>query len=159
MGRVWVPAAAVVAVTVGGFVLLEPLTSSLQSNEQLPVAPVTVAAPVIPAVTAGQAKSVPVSLPARGARSTAIKVRTKTPAKRETLTYTSSSSSSTTVVVATKKNTASTPSTAKATKKKQSQSRKPVSGDGERNGSSGLADATSNKKLPTVGAQSLAPPR
>lgn len=157
MGRVWVPAAAVVAVTVGGFVLLEPLTSSLQSNEQLPVAPVTVAAPVIPAVTAGQAKSVPVSLPARGARSTAIKVRTKTPAKRETLTYTSSSS--TTVVVATKKNTASTPSTAKATKKKQSQSRKPVSGDGERNGSSGLADATSNKKLPTVGAQSLAPPR
>ncbi len=157
MGRVWVPAAAVVAVTVGGFVLLEPLTSSLQSNEQLPVAPVTVAAPVIPAVTAGQAKSVPVSLPARGARSTAIKVRTKTPAKRETLTYTSSSS--TTVVVATKKNTAGTPSTAKATKKKQSQSRKPVSGDGERNGSSGLADATSNKKLPTVGAQSLAPPR
>lgn len=157
MGRVWVPAAAVVAVTVGGFVLLEPLTSSLQSNEQLPVAPVTVAAPVIPAVTAGQAKSVPVSLPARGARSTAIKVRTKTPAKRETLTYTSSSS--TTVVVASKKNTASTPSTAKATRKKQSQPRKPVSGDGERNGSSGLADATSNKKLPTVGAQSLAPPR
>lgn len=157
MGKVWVPAAAVVAVTVGGFVLLEPLTSSLQSNEQLPVTPVTVAVPVIPAVKPSEATSEFVSLLARGARSTAIKVRTKTPAKRETLTYTNSSS--TTVVVATKKNAASAPSTTKATKKKQSRSHKPVSGDGERNGSSGLADATSNTKLPTVGAQSLAPPR
>lgn len=157
MGRVWVPAAAVVAVTVGGFVLLEPLTSSLQSNEQLPVAPVTVAAPVIPDVELDASRNVAVSFPARGARSTAIKVHAKTPTKRESLIFTSSSS--TTVVVATKKNTASAPSTTKATKKKQSQPRKPVSGDGERNGSSGLADATSNKKLPTVGAQSLAPPR
>ena len=164
MGRVWVPAAAVVAVTVGGFVLLDPLTSSLQSNEQLPVTPVPAAA----APPISNVKPVPVShsprvtykYKSRGSKSSAVTVRRKTPARRRQPTYTNSTSSvyasSTSHLVATP------PATKRVTKRltqKRPVSHKPVSGNGELNGNSGLADASSHTKIPTVGAQSLAPPR
>ena len=158
MGRVWVPAAAVVAVTVGGFVLLDPLTSSLQSAEQLPITPVTVEPVSIPAVTADSNPNETVSFRnARGARSTAVRLRTKTRVQRVPLTFTSSAHA--TALVASKATVTTTTAKTKTVKKKKPVSHKPVSGDGERNGSSGLADATSHTKIPTVGAQSLAPPR
>ena len=157
MGRVWVPAAAVVAVTVGGFVLLDPLTSSLQSAEQLPIAPVNVSTISIPAVAPDPTPNEPVSVTSsRGSRSTAVKLRTKTRPRRVPLTYTTSSHATSLVA---SKSTSTTTAKAKTVKKKKPVSHKPVSGDGERNGSSGLADATSHSKIPTVGAQSLAPPR
>ena len=163
MGRVWVPAAAVVAVTVGGFVLLDPLTSSLQSNEQLPVTPVTVAsASPIPDVEPAPVSHSPlVSLHrSRGSRSSAVTVRSKTPARRRQPTYTNSTSS---VYASSTKHVVATPPATKRVTKRVTQKRpvshKPVSGNGELNGNSGLADASSHAKIPTVGAQSLAPPR
>ena len=165
VGRVWVPAAAVVAVTVGGFVLLDPLTSSLQSNEQLPVTPVTVASAspipdVEPAPVSHSSLVTYKSRKSRGSRSSAVTVRSKTPARRRKPTYTNSTSS---VYASSTKHLLATPTATKRVTKRVTQKRpvshKPVSGNGELNGNSGLADASSHAKIPTVGAQSLAPPR
>ena len=162
MGRVWVPAAAVVAVTVGGFVLLDPLTSSLQSNEQLPVAPVPAAAesPISNVAPVPPSHSSLVTYKSRGSKSSAVTVRSKTPARRQQPTYTNSTTS---VYASSTNHLVATPPTTKRVTKRVTQkkpvSHKPVSGNGELNGSSGLADASSHTKIPTVGAQSLAPPR
>ena len=158
MGRVWVPAAAVVAVTVGGFVLLDPLTSSLQSNEQLPVTPVTVAAapPISNVDPVAVSPSSLVTYKSRGSKSSAVTVRRKTPARRRQPTYTNSTSS---VYASSTKHAVATPPATKRVTQKKPVSHKPVSGNGELNGNSGLADASSHTKIPTVGAQSLAPPR
>ena len=161
MSRLWVPVGAVVAVTVGGFVLLDPLTSSLQANEQLPVSPVAVTTPRLPRVVGSAtpeavslsrgsgAKRVPVVIKTRRTSSTSAAVST-----RQSTTVRTSVTPST---PATQTRTSTPVKQAKAPKAPKTQ--KPVGNVGERNGSSGLADANSKNPLPPVGAQSFSPAR